>query len=81
MIGSLAPFDSPESIAHAIETLVARGWVEERDGVLSATPFGTRRHAELAPLVEGVRERVRAALPGDDYPTLVRLLAQLTDGL
>ena len=49
--------------------------------MLRLTPAGAQEQAALAPLTEDVRRQVAAALPEDDYLTLVRLLARLVAGL
>jgi DNA-binding MarR family transcriptional regulator len=81
VVSSLASFDEPAAVEDVIEGLTRRGWVEESNGALGLTPAGARTHAALRPLVERVRRQVAAALPGDDYATLVRLLAQLVAAL
>ena len=81
LAASLASFDPPAAVHVVVEALEAKGWVEEAGGLLRLTPEGARRHAALAPLVEGVRQQVSAALPREDYVLLVRLLARLVEGL
>jgi hypothetical protein len=81
LVGALAPFASRNDILSVVDALVARGEVRLTDGTLRVTEDGARAHAELASSVAQVRERVTAALPGDDYGTLVRLLARLVEGL
>ena len=63
---------------HGLSSL---GWIEEDGGLLRLTADGEREHAELAPLIEGVRGRVVAVLPPADYNTLVRLLERLVGAL
>jgi DNA-binding MarR family transcriptional regulator len=81
LVGALAPFASRNDILSVVDALMARGEVRLTDGTLRVTEDGARAHAELASSVAQVRERVTAALPGDDYGTLVRLLARLVEGL
>lgn len=81
LVVSLAAFDAPETLHRKIADLVGRGWLEEVADSLRVTSSGARQHAAVAPLIDGVRERVRSALPRDDYVTLVRLLARLTQAL
>jgi DNA-binding MarR family transcriptional regulator len=81
LVASLAPFDEPGVLMDVVDTLAASGWIEESDGRLRLTDDGRRQQAELAPLVDDVREHVTAALPAEDYVTLVHLLQQLADGL
>lgn len=64
-----------------LDDVVARGWAEESEGALRLTATGEAEHAASSPLVDAVRQRVAAALPQDQYPTLVRLLEQLVAGL
>ena len=81
LVAALAPFASCETVLSVVDGLVARGEVSATDGALRLTEAGARTRAELASSVARVRERVTAALPGDDYGTLVRLLARLVEGL
>ena len=81
LVASLGSFDSAPAILSVIEELADRHWVEEDSGLLRLTPDGVQAQAELAPLVDRVRQQVRAALPQADYLTLVRLLARLTEAL
>jgi hypothetical protein len=53
----------------------------ETDNALCLTANGLRQHAVVTPLVDGVHERVRTALPEDDYVTLVGMLARLAEAL
>lgn len=64
-----------------VADLTARRWLQEDDGLLHLTEQGRREQAALAPLVEEVRRQVAAALPAEDYRTLVSLLERLVDGL
>ena len=81
LVDSLAAFDPTESLQLKVDDVLERGWLAETDGVLQLTESGVRQHAAVAPLVGRVRERVRTVLPQDDYVTLVRLLARLTEAL
>ena len=81
LVAALAPFDPADVVRAVVGDLQERGWVEETDGLLRLTGDGARRQAELAPRVDEVRRRVGAALPREDYVTLVRLLARLTQAL
>lgn len=81
LIDSLAAFDSPEDLEGVVSDLTARGWIEESSGLLRLTPDGQREQAALATVVDDIRRQVAAALPQDDYVTLVRLLQRLIQGL
>jgi len=81
LAGSLASFDSSAVVGDVVARLRAQGWVEESGGLLRLTRDGEREHATLAPLVEGVRQQVAAALPPDDYVALVGLLERLVASL
>lgn len=61
--------------------LHSRGLIEESDGLLRLTAGGEREQLELAPAIDAVRSQVAAALPRDDYVTLVRLLERLVTAL
>lgn len=77
LVTTLAAFDSPADIETVLNGLSSRGWIDTSAGLLRLTTDGAREQAELAPLVDGVRGQVAAALPQDDYLTLVRLLERL----
>ncbi len=51
------------------------------DGVLTLTDAGQVAHGRAAAGVATVRSAVSAALPEGNYATLLRLLADLVDGL
>lgn len=78
---SLASFDSPAVIQLVIGDLESKQLVEESGGLLQLTSAGSRKHANLAPRVDGVRRQIRGALTSEDYVTLVRLLARLTESV
>jgi hypothetical protein len=77
VVTALASFDEPAVVEAVIDDLLGRGWVAETNDLLRATPAGGHEQEAVAPLVEDIRGRVAAALPQDDYATLVRLLASL----
>src|SRR5664279_1520817 len=81
LVAALAAFDSPAPVEVVVHGLSSLGWIEEDGGLLRLTAAGEREYAELAPLIEGVRGRVAAVLPPDDYITLVRLLERLVAAL
>ena len=81
LVATLAAFDSPAAVEVVVHGLSSLGWIEEDGGLLRLTADGEREHADLAPLIEGVRGRVAAVLPPDDYITLVRLLERLVAAL
>jgi hypothetical protein len=81
LVAGLAPFDGAEAFDGVISGLQGRGWVTEAEGMLRLTGDGERAHAVLAPLVGSIRETVAAALPGEDYPTLIALLERLVTAL
>lgn len=66
----------------AVDELRRRGLLASGvDGVLTLTDAGHATHDSAAASVETVRSVVSAALPGENYATLTRLLADLVDGL
>lgn len=66
----------------AVDDLRRRGLLaDSADGVLTLTDAGQVAHDAAAAGVATVRGAVTAALPGEGYATLVRLLADLVDGL
>ncbi len=66
----------------AVDTLRRRGLLAtDADGVLTLTDAGRVAHGRAAVGVGTVRSAVSAALPGENYATLTRLLADLVDGL
>lgn len=81
LVDSLAAFDRPEVLEGVVGDLTSRGWIEESGGLLRLTREGEREQAALATVVDDIRRQVAAALPQDDYVTLVRLLQRLIQGL
>lgn len=66
----------------AVDELRRRGLLADgADGVLTLTDAGRVAHGRAAAGVETVRRAVSAALPAENYATLLRLLADLVDGL
>jgi len=66
----------------AVDELRRRGLLADgADGVLTLTDAGQVAHGRAAAGVATVRSAVRAALPGESYAALLRLLADLVDGL
>lgn len=66
----------------AVDELRRRGLLTDgADGVLTLTEAGQVAHGMAAGGVATVRNAVNAALPGENYTTLLRLLADLVDGL
>lgn len=66
----------------AVDELRRRGLVAGGvDGVLTLTDAGQVAHGRVAAGVATVRSAVSAALPEENYATLLRLLADLVDGL
>ncbi len=66
----------------AVDELRRRGLLANGvDGVLTLTDAGHVTHGRAAAGVATVRGAVSAALPGENYATLLRLLADLVDGL
>lgn len=75
----LAAFDGA---AAAVRQLCDRRLVAEAAaGELTLTRAGESAHAAAATAVGEVRNRVIAALPGQNYSHLICLLADLVDGL
>jgi len=81
LVASLAAFDHPTVVEAVVSELHSRGLIEESDGLLRLTAGGEREQLELAPAIDAVRSQVAAALPRDDYVTLVRLLERLVTAL
>jgi len=66
----------------AVDELRGRGLLADGvDGVLTLTDAGQVAHGRTAAGVATVRSAVSAALPEGNYATLLRLLADLVDGL
>lgn len=80
LIASLRSFDPPTVIESVVGDLRSRGWIEQ-SSELRLTSDGARKQAALAPLVNGVRHQIGAALERDEYVTLVGLLARLVAAL
>lgn len=81
LLSALASFDPPVVVEGVIDALRSRGWIQEIADSLELTPMGTDQHAAVAPLVDGVREQVTAALSQEEYGVLVGLLSRLVAGL
>lgn len=77
----LSRFDEPAAVESVVDGLRHRGWIKESEGLLHLTAAGTNELAACAPLIVEVRQKVSAALPGDDYVTLLRLLERLVTAL
>ncbi|MEP6979924.1 MAG: hypothetical protein ABJA16_04080 [Nakamurella sp.] len=79
LLGTLKSF---AGAGEAVDELRRRGLlVDGADGFLTLTHAGQLAHDGAAAGVATVRRAVRTALPGENYPTLLRLLADLVDGL
>lgn len=75
----LAPFwqdDSP-GLERTLADLAARGWTEERAGVVALTRDGAAAHAALAARVERLRSVVTAGLTPQQYQETIRTLAAM----
>jgi hypothetical protein len=81
LAASLASFDAPQVVGRVVGELQELRWVEEESGLLRLTPGGSQAQSDLASLVDRVRQQASSALPPEDYVTLVRLLARLTEAL
>ena len=68
---SLASFDARAVLDDVVVGLHERNWVEQSAELLRLTEEGEHEHAALVPLVNDVRQLVAAALPPDEYGTLV----------
>ena len=79
LAAALAAFDAPDAVDRVVDELTTEGWVAESDAGLQLTSEGVARRRELATRVGTIRDRVRDALPADDYVTLVRLLRTLVE--
>ena len=66
----------------AVDDLRRRGLLADGgDGVLTLTGAGQGAHGRATAGVATVRSAVTAALPAENYATLLQLLADLVDGL
>lgn len=66
----------------AVDQLRRRGLLANgADGTLTLTDAGQVAHSTAAAGVATIRSAVSAALPGENYATLLRLLADVVDGL
>ncbi len=66
----------------AVDELRERGLLEVgAEGVLTLSDAGRVAHGRAAASVATVRSAVSDALPGENYATLLRLLADVVDGL
>src|SRR5664279_225628 len=81
LICSLSSFDPPAAVEAVVDDLTSRGWIGESAGLLRLTPVGDRQYADLSLLIDDVRGQVAAALPQEEYLTLVRLLQRLVVAL
>jgi DNA-binding MarR family transcriptional regulator len=79
LISALASFDPPAEIDEIIDRMSSRGWVEESAHVARLTATGAAKQEALAPVVDGVRQQVAAALPRPEYTALVGLLSRLVE--
>ena len=66
-------FDKRRSLARLAEL----GWVAEQQGAWALTEEGRTAKQRLGELVEGIRDRVRNAVPEEDLQTNMRTLEQL----
>ena len=60
---------------------VSVSFADDADGLLTLTDTGHVAHGRAAAGVATVRSAVTAALPAENYATLLRLLADLVNGL
>ncbi len=66
----------------AVDDLRRRGLLADgAHGILTLTDAGHRAHGRAVAGVATVRSAVTAALPTENYATLLRLLSDLVDGL
>ena len=66
----------------AVDDLRHRGLLADgADGVLTLTDAGQGAHGRATAGVATVRSAVTAALPAENYATLIQLLSDLVDGL
>lgn len=79
LVSTLASFDSAAESEVIIDRMSSRGWIEESADVARLTPTGAAKQEALAPLVNGVRQQVAAALPRPEYTALVGLLSRLVE--
>ena len=89
--GSRVPVSEPELLQRleafagaqeAVDELRRRGVLANgADGALALTEAGHVAHSRAAARLATVRGAVSAALPGENYTTLLRLLSDLVDGL
>ncbi len=81
LVASLSPFDRPEVIREVVAGLESQQLLVESAGLLRLTPDGAHKRADIAPLIDGVRGQISGAFSTEEYGTLVRLLARLTDSV
>jgi|SRR5699024_2932474 len=74
---ALASFDSADMIVERLQELQNRSWVESEGDSWQLTAAGDAERAALATEVGQIRRRVAAALPEEDYATLIGLLDRL----
>ena len=80
--GLLQTLEAFAGAQDAVVDLRGRGLLAEgADGALTLTDTGLAAHGRAAAGVETVRTTVSAALPGENYATLLQLLADLVEGL
>ena len=79
LLGTMEAFAGAQD---AVDDLRRRGLLANGgDGVLTLTDAGQGAHRSATAGVATVRSAVTAALPAENYATLIRLLADLIDGL
>jgi hypothetical protein len=81
LVASLTAFDSPATVEAVLRDLSSLKWIDDSAGLLRLTADGQREHPDLATLVADVRGQVAAALPQEDYVTLIGLLERLVAAL
>ncbi len=81
LVEALTSFDPPDVVGRVIDELGSRGWIDDTADSLRLTQVGSDQHAGLAPLVDGVRGQVAAALSKEEYVVLVGLLSRLVAAL
>lgn len=81
---ALAPFwaggDGPP-YADVLASATARGWVAERDDLITFTPCGAGLRAEIQPRVEASRAAMMAGLAPGQYEETVRVLSVMASNV
>ncbi|MFC5720734.1 MarR family winged helix-turn-helix transcriptional regulator [Streptomyces gamaensis] len=68
----------PEAIGHAVDALVARGWLApDAAGRLWPTEAGREGTARIKALLKRLRSQIHDGIPEDDYATTLTVLRRM----